>query len=134
MAKWSEPCRVCKGKFKIACMLCGWKKQKPSKEPKKITRSERRSDFLGDLYNQLKLYTMEYTGVVGDIDGEIVVISADCGENFEIVDLVGRWLVSKSLISNLRVNQVDVEILKKIGDPLLGPAYKRIYKKKKNEV
>jgi hypothetical protein len=73
MRKLETPCKLCKGKSKQACLICGWKAPKEQKKKKrdmtfmelsKEIGEQNRKEWLIQTHNQLSKYGMDSTGVL----------------------------------------------------------------------
>lgn len=139
MFKHPKPCKICNGKQKTRCMICGWTKMKGDRaQRKQITRSERRQDYLGSLYNSMRKYQMQTTGLLADCEGMtgllIEKFVADIA--FVIVDDGVIVEVPISDLQNIRQNDIDLQVMVHIGNPTIpdAPIYTPLYKNRKNEV
>lgn len=67
-------CRICMGKSKKRCIICGHKAEKEPKQKKELSPEEKREDFLGSLYNSLRVHNMRSVGTIGLYKGEEVIV------------------------------------------------------------
>src|SRR5436190_14428137 len=128
-------CKICQNKpRRVKCIFCGTKPPKKEKKKKEITRADRRTDFLGHVYNQMCKCGMETTGLIGEYYGETVIICEIMEDVIEVQTHTDWLIVMREEVSDVRPNNTDLAVRAKIGDPLTGPLYKPLYKPKKNEV